>query len=54
MYEDEHTVLAIYAPLHYVLDACISITRAMLGRVGLGHVNGIKSIGECHLGPKKL
>ncbi len=36
MYEDEHTVLAIYAPMHDVLDVCISNTRES-GR-GLGPV----------------
>ncbi len=42
----------LYSPLHNVLDACISITRAS-GR-GLGPGSGIELIGECHIGPKKL
>ncbi len=51
----------LYSPVHNVLDAFISITRASGRGLGPGireffwaPWNGIEPIGECHLGPKKL
>ncbi len=56
MYEEEHTVLAIYAPMIYTAPYIMFCMRFLWGQVGGGLAlwNGIEPIGECHMGPKKL